>query len=267
MYLCFMSSKHLPIRFAKYQATGNDFIIIDNRKDIFKSDREFIEQLCHRRFGIGADGLILLENDEKYDFKMVYFNADGAESSMCGNGGRSIVHFAKHLGIVEESTEFLAIDGPHKAFIQDGTVRLKMKDTFIKESNENHAVIDTGSPHYVIFKDHVKDIDVKAEGAKIRYSDRFSEKGINVNFVETISEQELFVRTYERGVEDETYSCGTGVTAASLVWGSKKGFSPIFVHTPGGKLEVHFQYHERFFTEVYLSGPAIQVFQGEFLEK
>ena len=257
-----MSKKSQKIGFVKYQATGNDFILIDNREKTFKNDQNLVERLCRRRFGIGADGLILLENDETYDFKMVYFNADGGESSMCGNGGRSIVRFARELGIIGEKTTFQAIDGPHEALIQDDFIRLKMKDAFVEESSEDYAVIDTGSPHYVIFKDNVKSIDVKAEGAKIRYSERFAERGINVNFVEAISDRELFVRTYERGVEDETYSCGTGVTAASLIWGAKKGHSPVLVHTLGGNLEVSFQYRAGNFTEVYLSGPAVPVFYG-----
>ena len=259
-----MSKKSQTIQFVKYQATGNDFILIDNRESIFTKNQGVIEQLCHRRFGIGADGLILLENDEAYDFKMIYFNADGAESSMCGNGGRSIVHFARQLGIIEGKTTFRAIDGSHEAFVQNDFVRLKMKDASVQESGEDYAVIDTGSPHYVIFRDNVKAIDVKAEGAKIRYSERFARNGINVNFVEAISDHELFVRTYERGVEDETYSCGTGVTAASLIWGLSGGRSPVSVHTLGGNLEVNFQYRADNFTEVYLSGPVVLVFYGAF---
>jgi diaminopimelate epimerase len=256
----------MQIDFFKYQGTGNDFILIDNRSNSFSFTTRQVNFLCHRRFGIGADGLILLESEPGYDFKMTYYNSDGNQSSMCGNGGRCIVAFAKHLGIISQKATFLAIDGPHEATINpDGIVSLKMQDVKNVELGDDYFYLNTGSPHYVKQVSDVENFDVLREGKKIRYSERFKEEGTNVNFIEK-TENELFVRTYERGVEDETFSCGTGVTAAALVAavkGISTGKNNCLVKTKGGMLEVTFEkVLEQNFYNIWLKGPALLVFKG-----
>lgn len=255
------------ITFYKYQGTGNDFIMIDNRDKKFDSDLSGIKKLCDRRFGIGADGLILLENVKDYDFSMVYFNSDGNESSMCGNGGRCITAFAAFLGVIKNNAKFIAIDGSHEAEIfENGIVSLKMKDVSAIEKSGNDFILDTGSPHFVRFVDKVSDVDVFAEGRKIRRSERFAAKGINVNFVE-LKNGILNVRTYERGVEDETLSCGTGVTASALAMASAglvNGKEECSIAVPGGSLKVKYKLQNKnSFTDVWLEGPAEFVFKGE----
>ncbi|WP_369995885.1 diaminopimelate epimerase [Winogradskyella sp.] len=256
----------MTMTFYKYQGTGNDFIIVDNRLQIIdKNNTKRIAELCDRRFGIGADGFIMLENDKISDFKMVYFNSDGNESSMCGNGGRCITAFAKFLGIVEDKTEFIAIDGLHKARIEDDVVYLQMKDVNSVEVFENHLFLDTGSPHHVQMVSEIEDFDVKNQGAQIRYGQPYGEAGSNVNFVEQISDNEFSVRTYERGVEDETLSCGTGVTAVAIAM-HKKGMAKnnkVILQTKGGKLEVEFEGKGNQYSNIWLIGSAIQVFKGE----
>jgi diaminopimelate epimerase len=209
----------MQLHFYKYQGTGNDFIIFDNRDNSIALTKEQVAFLCNRRFGIGADGLMLLNSHSDYDFEMKYYNADGGESSMCGNGGRCLVKFAAERGIFKSQYRFLAIDGEHEASIENnGHVSLKMVDVSSVQSEYNSHILNTGSPHYVEITDHVMDLDVYEKGKAIRYSDDFKKEGINVNFVELTEEPDtILVRTYERGVEDETYSCGTGVTAAALV--------------------------------------------------
>lgn len=254
------------MKFFKYQGTGNDFVIIDNRNQQFNHD---IKALCDRRFGIGADGLMLLESEEKYDFRMVYFNSDGNESTMCGNGGRCVVAFAKSLGIIEDTAHFIAIDGPHKASIDaHGIVALGMLGVEdIERLNESEYVLDTGSPHYVQFIEDVNSINIIPEAHAIRYGDRFAKEGINVNFVEEMDEI-LKVRTYERGVEGETLSCGTGVTAVALAYHQKRhakeGSFSQKLEVEGGNLEVSFEFHAGIgYREIKLIGPAEIVFQGE----
>ncbi|RQP10959.1 MAG: diaminopimelate epimerase [Chryseobacterium sp.] len=249
--------------FYKYQGTGNDFIVLDNRNVTFPKNPALIEKLCHRRFGVGADGLILLENHEGYDFRMVYYNADGNESSMCGNGGRCTVAFAHHLGIFDEKTRFLAVDGPHEAEVIDGMVKLKMSDVDQISTCGEDAVLNTGSPHFVRYTETARNMDVFTEGRKIRNSDDFITEGINVNFVTQTGDRQLFVRTYERGVEDETYSCGTGVTAAALTFMVKTGLSSVDIETRGGRLSVSAVKTENGFTNIWLAGPAERVFKGE----
>ncbi|MBD0368998.1 MAG: diaminopimelate epimerase, partial [Flavisolibacter sp.] len=209
----------MHIHFYKYQGTGNDFIIIDNRDGQHHLTHHQINKLCDRRFGVGADGLMLLNKHEKYHFEMQYYNADGREGSMCGNGGRCLVRFANDKKIIKDRYRFLATDGEHEAIIEpNGMVALKMKDVETIEEERNHFILNTGSPHYVIITDNVRHIDVHRKGSEIRYSAPFMEEGINVNFVEQGEENDrIFVRTYERGVEAETLSCGTGVTASALV--------------------------------------------------
>lgn len=252
--------------FYKYQGTGNDFIIVDNRSlKIDKNDTKRIAELCDRRFGIGADGFILLENDEISDFKMVYYNSDGNESTMCGNGGRCIVAFAKFLGVIENETEFLAIDGLHKAKVENNIVHLQMQDVSVVESYDNHLFLNTGSPHHVELVSNLANFEVKAIGSNIRYGKPYNEAGANVNFVEIISEDTFAVRTYERGVEDETFSCGTGVTAVALAMHKSRNTKSNAVHleTRGGQLKVTFNVSEEGYDNIWLIGPAQQVFKGD----
>lgn len=252
--------------FYKYQGTGNDFIIVDNRQqEIDKNDTKRIAELCDRRFGIGSDGFILLENDEISDFKMVYYNSDGNESTMCGNGGRCIVAFAKFIGVIDKSSEFLAIDGLHKAKIENDIVHLQMKDVSVVESHDNHLFLNTGSPHHVELVSDLATYDVKSRGSKIRYGQPYNDAGSNINFVEPISEDRFAVRTYERGVEDETFSCGTGVTAVALAMhksGNTKS-NAVNLNTPGGELKVTFDVNEKGYHNIWLIGPAEQVFKGD----
>lgn len=260
----------MKLTFYKYQGTGNDFVMVDNRDfKISKNDTKLINHLCDRKFGIGADGLILLENSEdpKDDFKMVYFNADGNESSMCGNGGRCLVAFAKFLGIIKKTARFTAIDGVHDATIEEDLVSLKMQDVKNVFKNEEFLFLDTGSPHHIVFSEGLADKDVKKEGAEIRYSSRYGQAGTNVNFVEENSSGSFSVRTYERGVEDETLSCGTGVTAVAIATyeSGKTTSERVKLLTPGGELSVNFKKTDGGYSDIWLSGPAKQVFKGEIL--
>ncbi|MEK6548209.1 MAG: diaminopimelate epimerase [Bacteroidota bacterium] len=254
------------MQFYKYQGTGNDFVIIDDRNQTFNLDTQAIAQLCHRRFGIGADGLMLLQEADGYDFRMVYFNSDGTEGTMCGNGGRCLVRFAADLGIVKEKAHFIAVDGPHLAHISPGSISLQMQDVANIAQHDDDYFTNTGSPHVVRYVQQVQFTDVKNIGAAIRYSEAYKgQNGTNVNFVEKLDPQTLFVRTYERGVEDETYSCGTGVTAAALVSNATKGMSsPIQIKTLGGELAVQFEGNSTDgYTQLFLIGPAKHVFTGE----
>ena len=257
----------MQIQFFKYQGTGNDFVMIDDRTEQFPASKELIAHLCHRRFGIGADGLILLQNHPEYDFRMVYFNADGGEGSMCGNGGRCAVAFAKHLGIFAAQTQFMAVDGLHEAFIDEaGLVHLKMQEVEGIENNGKSFFLNTGSPHYVAWVEALTDFDVEKEGKAIRYNERFKAQGTNVNFMEKLAENHLLVRTYERGVEAETYSCGTGVTACALAYSLSGAQSPVAIRTLGGDLKVHFErVGAAQFRNIYLIGPAQKVFEGTYI--
>ena len=256
----------MQLTFYKYQGTGNDFVMIDNRSLSFpKNNTKLIEKLCDRRFGIGADGLILLENHDKYDFKMVYYNSDGNESSMCGNGGRCLVAFAKQMNVISNKAEFEAVDGYHFATIDaDNIVSLQMKDVDVVDVKESYTFLNTGSPHHIEMVEDLKNYNVKVEGAKIRYSDLYGKAGSNVNFVAQLNDDTFAVRTYERGVEDETLSCGTGVTAVAIaMFVTKKTTSNhIKLNVEGGKLAVNFDEHNGVFTNVNLIGPATFVFEG-----
>ena len=259
---------NMKYTFYKYQGTGNDFVILDNRQDLFnKNNTKLIEQLCDRRFGIGADGLILLENDKNADFKMIYFNADGNESSMCGNGGRCIVAFAKLLNIIENKTTFNAIDGLHHATIENEIVKLQMQDVTTINASKNFVFLNTGSPHHVQLQNELDTFNVKEEGAKIRYSNTYCKVGTNVNFVTKNSDNIFKIRTYERGVEDETLSCGTGVTAVALAmhYIGETEKNVITLQTQGGDLQVSFTKNNLGYTNIWLIGPTKQVFKGEIL--
>jgi diaminopimelate epimerase len=250
--------------FAKYQGTGNDFIMIDDREGTFPAhDVALIEHLCHRRFGIGADGLILLRNHATADFEMLYHNADGKIGSMCGNGGRATVQFAHDLGVFESNTTFMAADGLHDAHLKDNWVHLKMSDVRAVEKDSDSFFMNTGSPHYVKWVSSIDAFNVFENGRNLRYSDRFAPAGTNVNFMEKMGNV-LNVRTYERGVEDETYSCGTGVTACAISASFSGMQSPVQIQTKGGQLAVSFELKNDVYTNIYLMGPAVKVFEGTF---
>jgi diaminopimelate epimerase len=269
----------MKIPFVKYQGTGNDFVIIDQRQTQYLSQKDtaIINRICDRRFGIGADGLMFLQNKEGYDFDMVYFNADGSESSMCGNGGRCLTAFAHSLNVFQEKCRFWAIDGAHEATVAKKYkqtnigkavwVELKMIDVQNIETGNDYFLMNTGSPHYVVFVEDLTDIDVYENGRAIRYSERFTKEGVNVNFVEIQKKGKnkgIEVATYERGVEDETFSCGTGVTAAAIAYHLKKNAeATVQIKTKGGDLAVKFDENtEGVFQNVWLCGPATAVYKG-----
>ena len=256
------------ITFHKYQGAGNDFIVIDDRNGVFDVNNEaLVKRLCDRRYGIGADGLMLLQAQPGYDFKMVYFNADGREGSMCGNGGRCMVAFARHQGLVGDNTVFLAVDGEHHADInaEGNWVSLQMIDVPSIAHDGAAYLLDTGSPHYVQLVDNLANFPVYERGYAIRNSDAYRAEGINVNFVEPEGTG-YFVRTYERGVENETLACGTGATAVALAMAAHEGLEGDFqtpIRVLGGNLAIKFRKTGDSFTDVYLEGPAAFVFSGK----
>jgi len=254
----------MELTFYKYQGTGNDFVMIDDRTNqIDTSDLELVSYLCDRKFGVGADGLILIRNHAAFDFEMVYFNADGSQS-MCGNGARCAVAFAAFLEIIEAKASFLAIDGKHEAEIKDGLVHLRMGDVPGIVMQESDYFVNTGSPHHIRFVQNVENYPVFEEGKRIRYDSIYSPSGTNANFVQVLSDDEIYVRTYERGVEDETLSCGTGVTAAAIAYAAGKNQPTVKIQTLGGELGVKFEEKiEGGFANVWLIGPAKQVFSGK----
>lgn len=256
------------IYFFKYHGAGNDFILIDGRENILELSTQQIKSLCDRNFGIGADGLMYLLEADGYDFEMKYFNSNGLEGSMCGNGGRCIVSFAFDQGIKKPSFKFIASDGEHFAEIikSKGNVkliRLQMQDVHEIEDINDHLVLNTGSPHHLTFCNSISGKNIFEAGKAIRYSEKFKEEGINANFIEQNGNQ-LFVRTYERGVENETLACGTGVTAAAIgaYLKSENKYNTYQIQTLGGALKVSFQEKSKRFTEVFLEGPAEYVFKG-----
>jgi diaminopimelate epimerase len=256
----------MQIEFYKYQGTGNDFVMIDNRSNFFPKDNiQLIARLCDRRFGIGGDGLILLENDTETDFKMVYYNSDGNQSSMCGNGGRCLVAFAKKLNVIQDNTTFIATDGVHHASVADnGIVSLQMIDVADIKITPDYVFMNTGSPHHIQLVEDLEHYNVKENGASIRYGELYGKQGSNINFVKKIDETTFSLRTYERGVEDETLACGTGATAVAIamnVLGKTKANS-IDLNVEGGKLVVSFDKKDGQFTNVFLKGPAEFVFKG-----
>lgn len=253
----------------KYQGTGNDFVMVDNRLQTFpKGNTKLIEKLCDRRFGVGADGLILLENDKSADFKMEYYNSDGNQSTMCGNGGRCLVAFAKKLDIIKDKATFMAIDGLHRATIDENEIiSLQMREVNKVNNYDSYVFLNTGSPHHVEMVDDLANFEVKKQGKKIRNSDLYGKAGSNVNFVTQISENEFSIRTYERGVEDETLSCGTGATATAIAMKSigKTSSSTIAINVEGGKVEVSFVEESGIYKNVYLKGPAEFVFSTDII--
>ena len=253
------------IKFYKYNGTGNDFIMIDNRDQHFDStNRELINTLCTRHFGVGADGLILLENEPGYDFKMVYFNSDGNQSTMCGNGGRCIIQFAHDLKIIDTETTFIAIDGPHKGKVLADVISLQMQDVNNINVNETRSELDTGSPHYVEFMNEIPQEDFVQIARKIRINAPYTNEGINVNFASS-QNNKITMRTYERGVEDETLACGTGATAVAIA-AHKNGLvslKSIPVKVKGGDLNISFDVENGIYTNIWLTGPAQFVFEGK----
>ena len=266
----------MKLHFYKYQATGNDFILIDNRDRQWSFAVDQIEKICDRRFGVGADGLILIEKDAATDFRMVYYNSDGTQS-LCGNGCRSAIDLASRLGMVNGKTRFSAYDGIHSAtLLSNGLIRVRMNDVSKWKKSGEDIFINTGSPHFIRFVKNLNDFPVYKEGKAIRYSEPFKPDGANVNFVELLENNSLFVRTYERGVENETLSCGTGVTAVALAAALKGYSSPVEIKVVGGKLSVEFRFNRSvlsadqtgtgqagIFQDIFLTGPAKMVFEGD----
>jgi diaminopimelate epimerase len=256
----------MELEFYKYQGTGNDFVMIDNRSNTFpKENTQLVAHLCDRRFGIGADGLILLDNDATTDFRMVYYNSDGNLSSMCGNGGRCLVAFAKKLNVIQNETTFMATDGLHHATVgADGIVSLQMIDVAEIKNTQDYSFLNTGSPHHVQIVEDLQHFNVKENGAAIRYGNLYGQAGSNINFVKKIDETTFSLRTYERGVEDETLACGTGATAVAIAMNAtgQTNSNEINLNVEGGKLAVSFDKVNEKYTNVFLKGPAEFVFKG-----
>jgi len=261
----------VKIHFYKYQATGNDFVVIDNRTSMYSFSKEQIEKICDRRFGVGADGLMLIEKHPSLDFNLVYYNSDGSQS-LCGNGSRAAVMMAATLGLLKTSTTFNAYDGAHDAeLLNTGIVRLKMNDVNLVRKHDDEYFINTGSPHHLRFVNDLNSYPVVEEGRKIRYSETYAPNGTNANFIQLLENNTIAVRTYERGVEDETFSCGTGVTAAALAASFHGYTSPVQIKVKGGELSVEFKAINSgpsgslpvTFHDVFLIGPAKMVFEGD----
>ena len=254
----------MKLEFYKYHGTGNDFVVIDDRMHLFDiTNEENIRNICSRRKGVGADGLMLLRNHLDADFEMLYFNSNGKEGSMCGNGGRCLVDFAHFLGVIKDDCTFVAIDGLHEAKWTEESISLKMIDVFEVEVRDGYTYLDTGSPHYVQFVNDLEKYPVFEQGKSIRYNERFKQNGTNVNFVEIIGST-CMVRTYERGVENETHACGTGVTAVAIAaHANKKNLdNPLSISVLGGNLKVSFEELNGIYTNVWLIGHAKRVFKG-----
>lgn len=260
----------MNIPFEKYHGTGNDFVLIDNRSGFFPvNDNPLIKKLCDRHFGVGSDGLILIERGVGTHFFMNFFNPD-ASQSFCGNGSRCAVRFAKALDIFNDECTFGAIDGEHSAVLNDdNSVSVLMRDVNVVQAYDNDVFIDTGSPHYLVMSHNVSELDLLSAARKIRYSKAFAEHGVNVNFVEVLTEGHIRMRTYERGVEDETLSCGTGVTAAALFYAHQTGFiGEVKVTTRGGDLSVKSERRQGGgFSNIWLNGPAEPVFSGNYFSR
>lgn len=251
----------MNLSFHKYQGTGNDFVIVDNRILVWSPKTNEVANICDRKLGVGADGLILIQNHADYDFEMIYFNSDGSKS-LCGNGSRCAIHFAHSLQIIGIETQFLTTDGVHKGYVHENEISFELFDVDSIRSFGNDQFINTGSPHYIAYRPNIESLDVFHDGKSIRYDEKFSPDGTNVNFVEIIGKDAISVRTYERGVENETLSCGTGVTAAAIGASTKGISSPVTIKTLGGVLSVSFNKTDEGYKNIYLSGPATPVFEG-----
>lgn len=252
----------MKLNFSKYQGTGNDFILIDDRNEVFPQDSNIIEKLCGRRFGIGADGLILIQNHPELDYKMIYFNSDGSQS-LCGNGSRCGFAFAQSLGMVSSNATFETTDGTHQIKQENDIIHFQLFDiSQFDELNSKEWYINTGSPHHIVISENVDDLEIVSVGRKIRNLPSYSsQNGTNVNFAQLLQDR-VKIRTYERGVEDETLSCGTGATAVGLMAGKLGYKSPVNIQTMGGELSVFFQQNRDTFTDIWLAGPAKKVFEG-----
>jgi len=252
------------MEFFKYQGAGNDFIIVDLRKKQEVFSRKFIETLCDRRFGVGADGFMIFKGHQEVDFEMVYYNSDGRKSTMCGNGGRCIVQYAKDQGLISEDAHFIFEDQTYLAEVFEKHISLHMQNVYHYDTiNEYCCFVDTGSPHHIEFRDSLKGIDVHKEGRAIRNT--YGKDGTNVNFVSKKTEDTFEILTYERGVEAETLACGTGITAAALSAHilSKTSATKLFFEAKGGQLSVEFVRESEGYTQIKLNGPATFVFKGE----
>ena len=257
----------MELIFDKYHGLGNDFVIIDGRSLNFQQlNQNQIKKICNRNFGVGADGLILIKDHLKLDFEMIYYNSDGLLSSMCGNGARCSVAFAYEKNICSEKMVFMAYDGPHKGFIlADSNIKLSFNDISNIKENEYGIYIDSGSPHLLIFDKNIEELNFKELGSSIRHSKKFLKEGVNVNFIEHINKNRFKLRTYERGVEDETLSCGSGAVAAAIsahYKGLAKNYSEILIQTLGGALKVDFKCEKEKYFKTYLSGKTQKVFSG-----
>lgn len=252
------------IHFEKYQGTGNDFVIIDNWSGDLDAYALPVSDICDRRFGVGADGLIVIQQHDEVDFEMIYFNADGSQS-FCGNGSRCAVRFVQSKERISDETSFFSTDGMHRAKVQDDLIALEMHDVDDWEIGLDHYITDTGSPHYMVYVDQLDGFPVVEQARRVRFNERFSGSGINVNFLESHGD-DLNIRTYERGVEDETLSCGTGVTASAIMHhiksGAYSGDGEVAVHSRGGNLKVRFHFDGKKFTNIELIGPAEKTFTG-----
>lgn len=253
----------MKLDFYKYHGTGNDFVLINNFDGSISLSTENIIKICDRHFGVGSDGLIILEKSNKAAYKMNFFNPDGSQS-LCGNGARCTYQFAKDLGLISAEIEFEAIDGIHKAKMEYDSIAIGMNPVHKFEVSDQHYFIDTGSPHFIKYTNDLSNLEIIQEARKIRFNERFKDNGTNVNFVRAIGPDEVEMRTYERGVEDETLSCGTGVTAVALSYGLRnRGLNLVKVNTKGGELEVSFNYNDNIFSDIWLKGPAKMVYQGQ----
>ena len=257
------------VKFSKYHGAGNDFVMINAKKSAVSLTDDEVKNICDRRTGVGADGLIMILPSEKYDFRMKYYNCDGHESTFCGNGGRCIAAFALEEGLVTQDIEYEAIDGVHKAVVakisdNEFTVSITMRDIENYDLNDDRLIINTGSPHYVTRVKNLKDFDVRKHGAEIRNDKSISTDGINVDFMEVVDNQ-FYIRTFERGVEDETLACGTGVTASSIAAALWYGGDDINIKTTLATLNVKFEKVGNSIRNIVLSGPATHVFDGFYI--
>ncbi len=256
----------MTIDFVKYSGTGNDFILIDDRKEFFPSDNlQLISALCDRHFGVGSDGLMLIRESKDTDFEMIFFNPDGSKS-LCGNGSRCSVHFARSLGLTREQGSFVTTDGVHHyKMLSDNEIAIDMKPPSGAEKIDDFDFLNTGSPHLIVYTDDLESKDVYSEGQRLRSIPPFNQEGTNVNFVSDLGNDKIEMRTYERGVENETLSCGTGVTAAALnLKRDELGNHLVSVGTKGGDLRVHFKTLENGFSDIWLEGPVLKIFEGVY---